>query len=694
MAKCERYDMCPFFKLFEGQRPEVQKKWREKYCSNTETAKNHCQRLRYLNREGKPPANNYTPSGTYMTSRFTYNLTSTDEAQETKVPFLILGYLLVGELIAIVAIAIASRLIVFTNTKDWLEYITNPGLLFLFYPAVALSFILGFMRLKKMVAGYNRGEVLDYEILKLTKVWQACIIFFLGFFYPLQSITLNFCSFTLPPVRAFYLTMGTIFCIWGFSVSFYILFVTKLENFLSFLPFLEEHKGMPFKAKFLVVITLVTLAMAALFSGLVSKFDQITHENFFVYMLTKFLPAGLLGVTITVIDIYVLLNNINKRLILMKDFSANLASGDYSAKPMPVISREEIGSLMNDMNIQLETTKNLISAVLQNVDSTKHISRSLVSNVSETTTTTEKMSRSIETVKQSMESQAAAVNESAATVNQITYNIESLNSNIETQSATIVESASSIEEMVANIRSVSNILNENAKTMQDLLDESSNAKNLMQNAASVNAEVQGASEGLLEAADVIQNIASQTNLLAMNAAIEAAHAGDAGKGFAVVADEIRKLAEESSEQGKNISNVLKSLKDKITSITSATSDVEKQFVQMQDYIAKLDNQEQVIQNAMLEQASGGNQVLEAIKRLNDITANVKSGSTEMLAGSREILNEMTKLVDVTSETNANMDSMLDGTRQIANAVREINKISQANDQSVETLDSLTKTLKV
>ncbi|HNZ27560.1 MAG TPA: methyl-accepting chemotaxis protein, partial [Spirochaetota bacterium] len=634
-------------------------------------------------------------SGSYMTSRFTYNLTNTDEIQENKVPNALLAYLLLGKVFTMAAFFVVNSLYgFFGNIKNLLEYMVNPGLLLFFYPAIALICVLGIQRLKKLTANYNKGKVLDFEILKYITFLQRILILFLGIFPLLEPLTLRFCSFTLAPIKIFGIAMTQTFSTFAFTLAFYIIFIQRIERFVQFLPFLDERRAMSFTIKFLFVVGFAAIALCALFMALFANFDKITCENFFRHMSTNVARAFILGFVILMTEVYLLLKSVTRRLKIMNNFSSGLVKGDYSIKPMPIISREEIGALMNDMNTQLETTRTLVAGILENIDSNKLISQSLVSNVNETTSATDRMNQNIETVKQSMGSQAAAVDESAATVEQITHNIEKLNNNIEAQSATIVESASSIEEMVANIRSVSNILKENAETMKELLEESANAKDLVQNATLINAEVQGASEGLLEAADVIQNIASQTNLLAMNAAIEAAHAGEYGKGFAVVADEIRKLAEESSGQGKSISNVLQSLKDKIAGISTATTDVDNQFIQMQEKITKLDNQERIIQNAMREQASGGAELLEAIKQINNITENVKSGSAEMLAGSREISNEMIKLVNSTSEININMDLMLDGTKQIASAVREIREVAKANEAGIDKLDDITKPLKI
>jgi len=115
---------------------------------------------------------------------------------------------------------------------------------------------------------------------------------------------------------------------------------------------------------------------------------------------------------------------------------------------------------------------------------------------------------------------------------------------------------------------------------------------------------------------------------------------------------------------------------------------------MQEQITKLDNQERIIQNAMREQASGGAELLEAIKQISAITENVKSGSAEMLEGSKEISNEMAKLVDSTNEINISMDLMLDGTKQIASAVREISEVAEANEAGIDKLDGVTKALKI
>jgi methyl-accepting chemotaxis protein len=198
-------------------------------------------------------------------------------------------------------------------------------------------------------------------------------------------------------------------------------------------------------------------------------------------------------------------------------------------------------------------------------------------------------------------------------------------------------------------------------------------------------EIAKESEGLLEINSVMENIASQTNLLSMNAAIEAAHAGEAGKGFAVVADEIRKLAENSGEQSKTISMVLKKIKTSIDKITSSTNNVLTKFEAIDKEVRTVAQQESSIRNAMEEQSAGSKQVLEAISHVHEITQQVKGGSTEMLEGSTEVIRESKNLERATQEITGGMNEMASGADQINIAVNRVNELSSKNRENIDGL---------
>ncbi|MDE7139688.1 MAG: methyl-accepting chemotaxis protein, partial [Treponemataceae bacterium] len=174
----------------------------------------------------------------------------------------------------------------------------------------------------------------------------------------------------------------------------------------------------------------------------------------------------------------------------------------------------------------------------------------------------------------------------------------------------------------------------------------------------------GQSELLSEANLAIASIAAQTNLLAMNAAIEAAHAGDAGKGFSVVADEIRKLSETSSTQSRSIGEQLTKIHDAIGEVVASSNEASEAFTTVSAHIKQTDELVRQIKYAMEEQNSGSRQIGDAIRNMNDSTVEVQKASKEMSQSNERIMSEMQSLQESTQTMQTGMNEMKNGARKI------------------------------
>jgi methyl-accepting chemotaxis protein len=371
-----------------------------------------------------------------------------------------------------------------------------------------------------------------------------------------------------------------------------------------------------------------------------------------------------------------------KVALTLKDISEG--EGDLT-KSIVYKSKDEIGDLARYFNATLEKIRKLVTTIKKQAIALFDVGNELASNMTETAAAINEITANIQSIKGRVINQSASVTETNATMDQITTNIDKVSEHIEHQSSSVAQSSSAIEEMLANIQSVTQTLIKNTENVKNLATASEVGRTGLQEVAADIQEIARESEGLLEINAVMENIASQTNLLSMNAAIEAAHAGEAGKGFAVVADEIRKLAESSGEQSKTISTVLKKIKGSIDKITKSTDEVLNKFEAIDSGVKTVSDQEGNIRNAMEEQSTGSQQILEAISQLNDITQMVKDGSTEMLEGSREVIQEGKNLEMVTQEITDGMNEMATGADQINIAVSQVNNISGKNKENIEIL---------
>jgi len=404
---------------------------------------------------------------------------------------------------------------------------------------------------------------------------------------------------------------------------------------------------------------------------------------------------GLIVLSIALIITFIVATKIVKPIATTVDALKGIAKGDGDLTVrLAITGNDEMTDLCCYFNETIAKIGSSIKAVENNAHIMEGIGSQLASNMTETASSVHEISSNIESVKGQAVTQAASVTETASTIEKIICTIKNLNSNIETQASSVAMSSSSIEQMVANISSITSTLEKSDGLIKDLGSATQDGKETLAASNSVTAKIAEESGSLMEASSVIQHIASQTNLLAMNAAIEAAHAGEAGKGFAVVADEIRKLAEESASQGKTITATLKSLSSEIEGLSSSSKVVETKFNAIFSLAEQVREMSVRLTEAMKEQENGSREVLTAIKDINQVTNEVQEGSAEMLKGSEGVAIEMEKLSGLTRVITDSMNEMAKGATQISNAVQEVAEITSKNKHSIDVLVQEVKKFKV
>lgn len=348
----------------------------------------------------------------------------------------------------------------------------------------------------------------------------------------------------------------------------------------------------------------------------------------------------------------ILLRSILGGFDLLHNTVKKVAEGDLTVQiSLHSDELDSIAALLNNAVNKVRTSFSSIASTVKNIQGER---QTVASRIADSIQELNRTTGTVKKLKDKTTAQYTGLTEAAEKVDGITRALSTLNTRLDNQAESISGSSLSVEEIMKNMQLVRERAEKNLQAIKTLEKTTHTGKETVAMVVEVTKIVTEQSEGLLDAITVIQNTASQTNLLAMNAAIEAAHAGDAGKGFAVVADEIRKLAEESGEQGTTITKVLEELKHKIESLNGAGPLVAEQFEKISTMMDFIYRQEDGTIRTIKEQMHDGEEVLNVINTMNTVTTKVHEDSQATLNKTSVVAKDIQKLTQLSDEITQSM----------------------------------------
>jgi methyl-accepting chemotaxis protein len=363
-------------------------------------------------------------------------------------------------------------------------------------------------------------------------------------------------------------------------------------------------------------------------------------------LIVLFLTA-LLGTTLVV---FLISSRLTRPLARISEAFHRMEEGDLTMR-VPVQSRDEFGAVARNFNALSVNLSALFDSVGSAAAGISASGRALSEATERTTAALAEIRVSVGESMSELESQSSAEEETRMDAHRILEGIGSLERAIAQQSGAIAEASACIEEMVSSIQSVATNAEAVSAEMKKLDGSTGTGKDRLEAAISAIAQVMERSADLEEANAVIAEITSKTDLLAMNAAIEAAHAGEAGKGFAVVADEIRSLAENSRLQSAEIGDRIGEIRASIEAASVASRDAGLAFDAVLGRIGVVTGLEAEVCSAVLEERTGGEQVLAALERMRGASTLVEETGRSMEVVGGQVRAAMDKLKAASARVN-------------------------------------------
>lgn len=578
-----------------------------------------------------------------------------------------------------ITLTVTTVLIIICSVVAWL--ITNP-----------------FTKIVNQLKEENRAATED-EKNKVFKTYSALNILTIigcvtGFIVGnTVSLFLKIKSGGLPndPIRV---TMAIIHSIiFGALVCFYVMFITN-EVFAKYRKLLHLHvvESRPFykRISFSICIVAISGLLFVFFNMFLVPYGIIntTAPQYLEHFIKSGIRVGVISILMALGILVIILNGLKTRIRDTKNAINEIRDGSL-ANRLDVTMMDDFAELTTSINQLIKK----LNVMVKELRSESEVVTNTANKLAEVSGTAENalgiMTDSFTRIENEGTKQNQEIRKAESNVSDLTKSVRQVETHVLQETSAMTQSSASITEMTENIKSVA-VMTKKADDVSMQLSDSCAAGNVaLKNTSATVESVHEAVSQVQMIVKTIQDISNRTNLLSMNASIEAAHAGDAGKGFSVVANEVRSLAANSSKSATEIQDLIQSMVEKIESSVQSIGETQESFRIIQDCSEQNSNLSRTIASAMEEQKSGAEETMRATESVVSDTQEIKELVTDQNSLTQNVETSMKSVVE---SSNVMIDAIRQSAQSSASVQDVISDINQMIRQNKDAVANMTKVL--